>query len=64
MGGVDMGVSYQVLYDLLAQKGCEQPTEFHEVINLMNYEQKDPAICELVNYLSQKDVQYATYSHV
>ena len=59
-----MSVSYQVLRELLIQKECEQPKEFHEVINLVNCEQKDPDICELVNYLSQKDVQYATYSHV
>ena len=59
-----MGMSYQVLYDLLTQKEHEQPKEFHEVINLVSCEQKDPSICELVNYLSQKEVQYTTYSHV
>lgn len=59
-----MSVSYQVLYDLLAQQKYEQPKEFFEVINLINDEQNNSTIYELLNYLAQKEVQCSTYSHV
>lgn len=58
-----MTVSYQVLNEMLIQKEHEQPKEFQDVINLINREQGDPNICELMNYLAQKETQYATYSH-
>lgn len=56
-------MTYDMLYSLLSQRVSEQPGEFSEVIDLINREQADPGFCELVNYLSQEEVQYITYSH-
>ncbi len=58
-----MDMSCDILHRLLIQKQSEQPIEFAEVINFVNCEQIDPEIYDLINYLSQTDVQYITYSH-
>lgn len=58
-----MDIPYDVLHRLLIQKQNEQPKEFTEVINLINSDQIDPEIYDLVNYLSQEEVHYITYSH-
>ncbi len=59
-----MGTSYDLLFNLLTQAKNEQPEEFSDVINYVTAEQQDISICELVAQLSQKNVQYTTYSHV
>ncbi len=59
-----MGTSYDSLFDMLIQAKNDQPEEFSDVINYVTAEQLDSSICELVAQLSQKNVQYTTYSHV
>ena len=58
-----MDIPYDVLHRLLIQRQNEQPKEFTEIINLINSDQIDSEIYDLVNYLSQEDAQYITYSH-
>lgn len=59
-----METSYDSLFDLLIQAKNEQLEEFSDVIDYVTAEQLDSSICELVAQLSQKKVQYTTYSHV
>ncbi len=58
-----MDIPYDVLHRLLIQRQNEQPKEFTEIINLINSDQIDSEIYDLVNYLSQEEAQYITYSH-
>ena len=58
-----MDIPYDVLHRLLIQRQNEQPKEFTEIINLINTDQIDSEIYDLVNYLSQEEAQYITYSH-
>lgn len=58
-----METSYDMLFQLLSQKKSEQPDEFSEVISYFSNQQLDAEICELVAQLSQKEVQYTTFSH-
>jgi hypothetical protein len=58
-----METSYDTLFELLSQKKSEQPDEFSEVISYISDEQLDASICELVAQLSQKEIQYTTFSH-
>ena len=58
-----MDMPYDVFHRLLIQRQNEQPKEFTEIINLINSDQIDSEIYDLVNYLSQEEAQYITYSH-
>lgn len=59
-----MATSYDALFELLIQETNEQSEEFSEVVNYVSNEQLDTSIYELIAQVSQKEIQYSTYSHV
>ena len=59
-----MATSYDALFELLIQETNEQSEEFSEVVNYVSNEQLDTSIYELIAQVSQKEIQYLTYSHV
>ena len=54
---------YDTLHQMFAQETTQLPKELLDVLTQISLEQNDPAICELVNFLSYQEVSYTTYTH-
>lgn len=55
--------AYKNIISFIEQAKKNVPNEFHDTVKTVADEQSEQNIQELINFISQNDTRYTTYSH-